>query len=110
MRTASSSIPHFDLVMYVYIYKVPCLILSCSLVLCTQTAFRSADTVNWTVGGAVAGQVKSGGGLTFLAVEGAGHMVPMDQPANVRTCSYNSITCRTITIIASTLRTMTVGV
>jgi carboxypeptidase C (cathepsin A) len=41
--------------------------------------------VEWTVGGAVAGQVKSGGGLTFLAVEGAGHMVPMDQPANVRT-------------------------
>ena len=37
------------------------------------------------MGGAVAGQVKSGGGLTFLAVEGAGHMVPMDQPANVRT-------------------------
>ena len=36
------------------------------------------------MGGAVAGQVKAGGGLTFLAVEGAGHMVPMDQPANVR--------------------------
>ena len=50
-----------------------------------QDAFRSADMVDWTVGGAVAGQVKAGGGLTFLAVEGAGHMVPMDQPANVRT-------------------------
>ena len=37
------------------------------------------------MGGAVAGQIKSGGGLTFLIVEGAGHMVPMDQPANVRT-------------------------
>ena len=36
------------------------------------------------MGGAVAGQVKAGGGLTFVAVEGAGHMVPMDQPANVR--------------------------
>ena len=40
--------------------------------------------MDWLVGGAVAGQVKAGGGLTFLAVEGAGHMVPMDQPANVR--------------------------
>ena len=49
-----------------------------------QDAFHSAETVDWKVGGAVAGQVKSGGGLTFLAVEGAGHMVPMDQPANVR--------------------------
>lgn len=50
-----------------------------------QDAFRSAEMVDWTVGGAVAGQVKTGGGLTFLAVEGAGHMVPMDQPASVRT-------------------------
>lgn len=39
--------------------------------------------------GVVAGQVKSGGGLSFLEVEGAGHMVPMDQPAAVsyRICS-----------------------
>lgn len=27
--------------------------------------------------------MKSGGGLTFAAVEGAGHMVPMDQPEAV---------------------------
>ena len=33
--------------------------------------------------GQVAGQVKSGGGLAFVGVEGAGHMVPMDQPAAV---------------------------
>ena len=32
----------------------------------------------------VAGQVKSGGGMTFVAVEAAGHMVPMDQPEVVR--------------------------
>ena len=50
-----------------------------------QDAFRSAKMVEWTVGGAVAGQVKAGGGMTFIAVERAGHMVPMDQPANVRT-------------------------
>ena len=43
------------------------------------------------MGGAVAGQVKSGGGLTFLTVEGAGHMVPMDQPANVRILIVSAI-------------------
>lgn len=47
-----------------------------------QAAFTSAATVDWLVNGAVAGQVKSGGGMTFIAVDGAGHMVPMDQPAN----------------------------
>ena len=56
-----------------------------------QDAFRSAEMVDWTVGGAVAGQVKSGGGLTFLTVEGAGHMVPMDQPANVRILIISAI-------------------
>ena len=39
--------------------------------------------MDWKLSGAVAGQVRSGGGLTFAAVEGAGHMVPMDQPAAV---------------------------
>ena len=33
------------------------------------------------LGGVEAGQVKSFGGLTFLQVENAGHMVPLDQPA-----------------------------
>ena len=40
--------------------------------------------MDWKVGGAVAGQVKSGGGLSFITVNNAGHQVPMDQPANVR--------------------------
>jgi len=35
---------------------------------------------DWSVNSKVAGQVKSGGGMTFVAVEAAGHMVPMDQP------------------------------
>ena len=35
---------------------------------------------DWSVNSRVAGQVKSGGGMTFVAVEAAGHMVPMDQP------------------------------
>jgi carboxypeptidase C (cathepsin A) len=45
--------------------------------------FRNATAVNWKVGGAIAGQVKSGGGLSFITVNDAGHQVPMDQPANV---------------------------
>jgi carboxypeptidase C (cathepsin A) len=48
-----------------------------------QPAYAKASTVDWKVGDGVAGHVRSGGGLTFAAVEGAGHMVPMDQPAAV---------------------------
>lgn len=50
----------------------------------TQDAFDKAPFVNWTVDGRVAGRVKSGGGLTFIEVEGAGHMVPYNQPLVVR--------------------------
>lgn len=39
--------------------------------------------MQWKIGDVVAGEVKSGGGLTFAMVEGAGHMVPMDQPEAV---------------------------
>lgn len=35
----------------------------------------------WEISGVEAGQSKSYGGLTFVQIEGAGHMVPMDQPA-----------------------------
>lgn len=48
-----------------------------------QSTYAKAATIDWKVDGAIAGQVRSGGGLTFAAVEGAGHMVPMDQPAAV---------------------------
>ena len=50
-----------------------------------QPAYAKAPTVDWKIAGmdTVAGHVRSGGGLTFAAVEGAGHMVPMDQPAAV---------------------------
>jgi len=47
-----------------------------------QEGFIQAPKKNWVVSGNTAGEVKSYQGLTFLAVEGAGHMVPMDQPAN----------------------------
>ena len=48
-----------------------------------QSAYAKAMTMDWKIGDTVAGQVRAGGGLTFAAVEGAGHMVPMDQPATV---------------------------
>ena len=44
----------------------------------------NAQFVDWSVNSRVAGEVKSGGGMTFVAVEAAGHMVPMDQPEVVR--------------------------
>ena len=49
-----------------------------------QASFLNATTVDWKVGTTLAGQVKSGGGLSFITVNDAGHQVPMDQPANVR--------------------------
>lgn len=41
-----------------------------------------ATLTNWVVDGAVAGEYATEGVLTFLAVDNAGHMVPMDQPKN----------------------------
>jgi carboxypeptidase C (cathepsin A) len=50
--------------------------------LCTgKSAFNSAALTALEISGVEAGQVKSSGGLTFLQIDGAGHMVPMDQPA-----------------------------
>ena len=43
-------------------------------------AFASAPQQTWHVNGQPAGLAKSAGGLTFLQVFQAGHMVPMDQP------------------------------
>ncbi|XP_062515743.1 uncharacterized protein LOC134191176 isoform X2 [Corticium candelabrum] len=47
-----------------------------------QTDFNKANTTVWTVDGTPAGTVQTAAGLTFLAVDNAGHMVPMDQPKN----------------------------
>jgi carboxypeptidase C (cathepsin A) len=50
-----------------------------------HAAFAAADDHDWNVGGAKAGTARSAtstGTLTFLQVNGAGHMVPMDQPVN----------------------------
>ncbi|CAN0366787.1 unnamed protein product, partial [Ectocarpus sp. 8 AP-2014] len=43
--------------------------------------FRAAPQIEWsTDAAAAAGLSRSYGGLTFLQVYEAGHMVPMDQP------------------------------
>lgn len=47
-----------------------------------KAVFGAAPELDWAVAGAKAGKVRSAQGLTFLQVFGAGHMVPMDQPAN----------------------------
>jgi cathepsin A (carboxypeptidase C) len=45
-----------------------------------QTAFQKAEDTPWMVRGKKSGLVRSAGGLTFLQVAEAGHMVPLDQP------------------------------
>ena len=45
-----------------------------------QRQYLAAKDVNWNVGSDVAGKVRHHGGLTFVQVHKAGHMVPMDQP------------------------------
>uniref|UniRef100_A0A146LL77 Carboxypeptidase n=1 Tax=Lygus hesperus TaxID=30085 RepID=A0A146LL77_LYGHE len=42
--------------------------------------FRTAKMTNWTVQGENAGNFKTGGNLTLVQVNKAGHMVPEDQP------------------------------
>uniref|UniRef100_A0A6S9GAZ6 Carboxypeptidase n=1 Tax=Heterosigma akashiwo TaxID=2829 RepID=A0A6S9GAZ6_HETAK len=46
-----------------------------------QAAFNRAEDRDWVLDGERKGVVRSAGGLTFLQVFEAGHMVPMDQPA-----------------------------
>jgi carboxypeptidase C (cathepsin A) len=43
--------------------------------------FRAAELEDFVVNGEVAGQAKSHGLLTYVQIAGAGHMVPMDKPA-----------------------------
>ncbi len=40
-----------------------------------QEEFRSQPLTEWTVDGQVAGVTRSGGGLTYATISGAGHMV-----------------------------------
>jgi carboxypeptidase C (cathepsin A) len=45
-----------------------------------SVAFTETPLNNLEIAGAVAGEVKAFGGLTWIQVESAGHMVPLDQP------------------------------
>ncbi|OJT03151.1 Serine carboxypeptidase-like [Trametes pubescens] len=45
-----------------------------------QEEFRADTLREWTVDGQAAGVVRSGGGLTYATIAGAGHMVPYDKP------------------------------
>lgn len=44
--------------------------------------FNAATDHTWSVAGKKAGTARTAGGFTFLQVNNAGHMVPMDQPEN----------------------------
>jgi len=46
-----------------------------------QSAFNATNLSSFKISGAVAGQMKQYGLLTWIQVESAGHMVPLDQPA-----------------------------
>lgn len=46
-----------------------------------QSTYVETPYSAWMISGVEAGQIKSSGGLTYIGVESAGHMVPMDQPA-----------------------------
>jgi carboxypeptidase C (cathepsin A) len=52
--------------------------------LATTYAFFAAPLEPLLLGGLEAGQVKKSGLLTFVQIEAAGHMVPMDQAAASR--------------------------
>ncbi|VDC04910.1 unnamed protein product [Peniophora sp. CBMAI 1063] len=43
-------------------------------------AFKESETRNWEVDGKVVGETRSSGHLTWATIEGAGHLVPYDQP------------------------------
>ena len=47
-----------------------------------QQEWNNTNMTNWMVDGQRAGAIKTGFGFTFLKVNDAGHMVPMDQPKN----------------------------
>jgi len=47
-----------------------------------QQQFNNTKYVDWHVSGQTAGQARAASNLTFLKVNNAGHMVPMDQPVN----------------------------
>ena len=47
-----------------------------------NSEWNKAANMSWSVNGEIAGYNITYGGLTFLKVLNAGHLVPMDQPTN----------------------------
>lgn len=45
-----------------------------------RSSYLHASNTTWVVDGVDAGSSRTFGGLTFVRVRNAGHMVPMDQP------------------------------
>ncbi|KAH9896619.1 serine carboxypeptidase [Cubamyces lactineus] len=45
-----------------------------------QEEYKSQPLRSWVVDGNVAGKTRSGGGLTFATIAGAGHLAPYDKP------------------------------
>ena len=65
-----------------------------------QALFLNATAVDWKVGEAIAGQVKSAGGFSFITIEGAGHQVPMDQPVNVSLTQHSKLLCSVLLYVS----------
>jgi len=57
-----------------------------------KSEYKNAPLKNWLVDGKQAGQSKSARNLTFLQVNAAGHMVPMDQPKNALDMLHHLVT------------------
>jgi len=57
-----------------------------------QSAFNAATNTTWMNGANPAGTYRTAGGLTYVAVADAGHMVPHDQPANALALLSNILT------------------
>ncbi|KAL5484456.1 hypothetical protein EMCRGX_G020964 [Ephydatia muelleri] len=54
-----------------------------------QADFQKEGMHDWVVDGQVVGEAKSANGFTFLAIEAAGHMVPMNQPQVAQQMLFN---------------------
>ena len=63
---------------------------------CVQAAYNKQSWKNWTVNAAVSGVYKEQGNVQFLGVANAGHMVPMDQPANALAMLHTFISARSL--------------
>ena len=67
--------------MYIYIHFLPLGYAMASTISWKGTeGFVNTEFTSLNIAGANAGQMKSFSGLTFIQVESAGHMVPLDQP------------------------------